>query len=81
MAGSKVDAYTDINEFLGKVSWEGGVTGAIEYGLRADEDLTAEVKESNPEFVKLWDTAAEALTKLQSFIDANFEMEEMEEME
>ena len=77
MAGSKVDAYTDINEFLGKVSWEGGVAGAIGYGLRADEDLTTEVKEANPEFVKLWDTAAEALTNLQSFIDVNFEMEEM----
>lgn len=77
MSKTSTNAYKSIDDFLRKASWEGGVAGGIEYGLRASVDLTDEVKEANPEFVKLWDEAAEALEKLNNFVDENFEMEEI----
>ena len=77
MSRTTTNAYKSVDEFLGKASWEGGVAGGIEYGLRANVDLTDEAKQANPEFVKLCDEAAKALAKLEAFVDANFEMEEM----
>lgn len=72
------NAYTSIRDFLGKASWEGGFAGGMLYGLRAGTDLTEEVRTANPEFVKLWDEAAEALEKINTFAWANFS-DEMEE--
>lgn len=75
MSKSTINAYDSVQDFLDKASWEGGVAGGISYGLRAEKDLTEEVKAANPEFVKLWDEAAETLFKLENFVYANFSID------
>jgi len=56
--------YSTVEEFLGKVSWEGGFIEAVSsYGLDIDKDLSPEAKASNPDFVKAWNEVANSPIK------------------
>ena len=71
-------AYDTVEEFVSKANWEGGLSVAMnDYGLTIEGDLSDEAKEANPQFVQLWDDAAQANRALQVFIDANYEIDEM----
>ena len=43
----------NIEEFIGKIEWEGGIAQAMEYGLGLD-DLDSEDIDANPDFVDAW---------------------------
>lgn len=73
--------YSTVEDFLGKVSWEGGFVEAVSsYGLDIDKDLSPEAKASNPDFVKAWNEAANspikdsfaALSKFNALIEDQY---------
>ena len=52
--------------FLEKMDWEGGLSGALEYGLQPDEDFPEEFK-------RKWAEVAAALNELEFMIDDLYE--------
>lgn len=52
----------NLEDFIGKVDWEGGVTGALEYGLSSDDyDIPDDVAEK-------WDEIRDVFSDLDSLI-------------
>lgn len=48
-----------LTDFLGKIEWEGGVAGALDYGLKK-ADLEAADRETWPSLAEVWDAACDA---------------------
>lgn len=46
----------NLEDFVGKIDWEGGLTGALEYGLSTDDyELPEDVAEKWDEIVEYFD--------------------------
>lgn len=58
-------------EFLGKIDWEGGVLGALEYGLRADmlTDPTSELGTLWKSLEKAWRKFEPTLNLVEGYVD------------
>lgn len=58
--------YMTVEEFSSKVEWEGGIFGALEYGLHADQ-LDSEDSAST-ELRKAWADLESAYNELRPFV-------------
>lgn len=57
------------SDFIAKIEWEGGVVGALEYGLTSNDVEPGELQNAWKELEKAWVPMQDAIEEVQSLID------------
>lgn len=57
------------SDFVAKINWEGGIVGALEYGLKSSDLEPGELRDAWKELEKAWSKMQEPMDEVQSLID------------
>lgn len=57
------------SDFISKIDWEGGIIGALEYGLTADDVEPGSMRDAWRKLDELWAPMEDAIADVQAIID------------